>query len=155
MNRPTNGFPRHGTVYVAVLGTAMIVSMIGLCAIHVARIELRNAASRRDTVEARMLAQSAVEFALGRIDSNSDWRVEYEHGEIEPSSPLAMGNGTIEFVLNDAVDKKLDDNDTDPVEILGIGRVGAAVFVYQANYAPNAKGVMAIVPGGWMRTTEP
>jgi len=103
-----------------------------------------------------MLSQAAVEFALGRISMVPDtWRQDYFHGQNEPNFTLTLGNGTINFVLNDPLDGDLADNNTDPVEILGIGRVGEAVFVYKANYAPDQSGEMALTPGGWVRTTEP
>jgi hypothetical protein len=144
---------RRGSVYVAVLGAAMVVSMTALCAIHVQQIEVRRAASERSLNEARLLAQSAIEFALGRIDLDPDWRSNYQSGDLNPDaseSPTSIGNGGLRFKLVDA-DGDLADDVNDPVTIYGYGLIGRATFVYQATYAPDGGGHMALVPGSWKR----
>jgi len=142
---------RRGSIYVAVLGVAMIVAIIGMSAMQLSRLQLRDARSRQDTNEARFLAQSGVEFALARIQLDPFWRTNYMSGTI--ASPITYGGGTIEFSFTDPVDGNLSNNSTDKVEIRGIGKVGDAVFVYVAEYAPDSSGAMALVPGSWQRTT--
>jgi len=145
---------RRGSVYLAVLGVAMIVSIIGMCSMQLSRLELRAAADRQAHSEARFLAQSGVEYAVTIIDAGNGWRGIYANGKKEPATPMAIGNGTFQYKLTDPADGNLNNGSNHLVEIAGIGKVGNATFVYVADYAPNSEGDMALVPGSWRQTTN-
>lgn len=126
---------KRGSVYVAVAGVAVIVSMVGLTAMHLSRLELRRITTQQNADYARSLAYSSVEFALGRIGLDSDWRENYTHNEENSTSPVGLSE-RFAFKFIDNNDGDLDNGDDDPVEIQGIGRWGNATFVYSTTYAP-------------------
>ncbi|MCG8448025.1 MAG: hypothetical protein MI725_00405 [Pirellulales bacterium] len=128
--------PRHGSIYFAVAGVAMIVSMVGLTVMQIARLELRAATARQDRSYARTIAQSSVEMALARIDHDSDWRLNFNHGQLYSASPSGAGV-TLRFKYLDNADSDLADDDAEVVEIQGIGSYGGATFLYSTTYAPS------------------
>ena len=137
--RTTN---RRGSVYLAVMGVAMIVSIIGLATMQIARLQLRSTRDIQNLEEARLLSQSAVEFGLGNMDYLSDWRTDMTHG-VEMTPAISLGNGTMTYSLVDD-DGDLADHPTDTVQILGIGRVGEAVYVTRALLEPSGSGMTCL-----------
>lgn len=127
---------RFGSIYYCVVGVALLVSVIGATAMHVARLELEKVNNQREKEYARSLAQSSVEFALGRINSDPNWRSSYTHN-LETSLTPAGISETLSFRLLDNGDFDLDDDANEPVEIKGIGRYGDATFVYSVDFLPS------------------
>ncbi len=129
--------PRQGAaIYISVLSTAVIVSLLGLTSVTLLRLERRHATSINDRLIARSNAGSAVEFALKKIDSDSNWRTTYVNG-VE-TTPLPIGPssaGTVSFILEDS-DASLTDGDTN-LRIKGIGRVGNTVQVSSVEISGN------------------
>ena len=121
-------------MYVAVLGTSMLVTVIGVSAIMVSRINLRATSQGNDWVEAGTLAFSAVEHGLAVIKATPDWRTTFLHGARSTDWPF--GPGTFAWKLEDQVDKDLANNDTDPVRLYGIGQVGQATRRYSVLLQP-------------------
>ncbi len=117
---------RRGSVYVFVLTTAMLISVIGLSAIAISRINTRSQTSKRQA-DAMALAASAVEAAVTVINLDPGWRFTHQNGVETP--PIDFGPGTISWKLVDP-DGNLGDDPTDPVSILGIGRCGQSVWAY-------------------------
>jgi Tfp pilus assembly protein PilX len=64
---------RRGSVYLIVLATSMMVTVIGLSALFAVRVQRRNAEITQDRAEALLCAQSAVELGLLKIQ-NPNWR---------------------------------------------------------------------------------
>ncbi len=110
---------RHGSVYVAVLGTAVIISLIGLTSIHLSRLDLKSAIAQNDRAYARQLAQSGVELAMATIDSDPSWRSNYNHGDENVVSPSGV-NEEIIFRFLDNTDSNLRNDTAQDVEIQGI-----------------------------------
>lgn len=123
---------RRGAVYVCVLGVAMIVSVCALAGMHMARTELRSSRRANDLREAQLLAKSAVELAVSRMNgslSNNLWRTTYTSGQ--ETIPISVGRGAMSYRLVDD-DGNLADDTTDSAWIDGYGRVGEAVWVERA-----------------------
>jgi hypothetical protein len=135
-------------VYLAVLGVAMIASMIGVAALHVERTNLRAAAGRDDVARAQAAASSAVELAFTRIKADPNWRSTYVHGvEVPLNGWTPMGDlAKFKFALIDAdgslVDNVNDVNDgNDPVTIRGIGAAGDVTCVTTVVIEPGQRGL--------------
>lgn len=125
---------RRGTaVYVSVLGVAFMVAVIGLCAMQVARLELRGVVDDNDLEEARLLAIAAIERGAASINADPNWRSNYAPNDYY-SAPL--GRGTCHWKLVDD-DGDLTDDETDPVRIYGYGQVGRASYSSSALSFPN------------------
>ncbi len=133
---------RCGTVYLAVTGVAMILSLIGFTAIHIARLELRITTDSQGQSKARIYAISAVELALAQIEELPDWRTDFDHGVKYARTPNLYG-GPLYFKLLDddnglrnGGDGDLADDPTEAVEIRGIGRSGNTIAIYSVAFAP-------------------
>lgn len=114
---------RGMSLYVTVLTTAFIVSILALTGLNVVRIERRKASNVNDRIAARANARSAVELALCVIAKDSDWRTTFNSGQ--ETTALNLGNassGTVSWILSDS-DGSLTDGDT-LLRLSGIGRVG-------------------------------
>jgi len=129
---------RRASTYIMVMGTAMLVTAIGLGAIAVSRLQVRTASWGGDAGEAGILALSAAEHALAKLNlltvaGDPTWRGGYTNGV--KVSDIPFGRGTISWMLVDA-DGNLDDNDADPLDLYGIGVVGEARRVYRVSLEP-------------------
>ncbi len=115
-------------LYIMVMSTALIVSLLGLAGLTIVRIERKQASSMNDRVIARSNARSAVDLALRVIANDSGWRTTYTNGvETTPQSLGPNGTGTVSWVLEDT-DGSLSDADTN-LRLKGIGRLGNIVQV--------------------------
>ncbi|QDV74268.1 hypothetical protein [Botrimarina mediterranea] len=114
---------RSGSVYVAVLGAAMIVATIALTVSAMGRLALRSASDQRDRRQAQVAARSGVEFMLGVINQYSDWRSRMTSG-VE-SGDLISNHVRFSWSVTD-VDGDLADDPLDHAVIRAIGKSGEA-----------------------------
>ncbi len=128
---------KHGSIYVAVMGTAMIISIIALAALHASRAEVEQLTGADRIAAAEALSQSAVELALARLANDPAWRTTYTSGVEVPagSSWLSLGAGDVKFILTDA-DGNLNDDNKDSVTLSGVGRRGDATSVTTVTLQP-------------------
>jgi hypothetical protein len=124
--RLTHHAPRGG-VYLAVLGTVTVVTLIGLTALTVHRASLERAELAHDTSRAHALARSAVEIGLSRIHAEPDWRTDFTSTAwFTNRVPGSARFGRFDLSVVDPIDNDYTDNVTDPVLLIGTARVGAA-----------------------------
>src|SRR5689334_15273911 len=116
---------RRGGIYMAVLGAAMLVTVIGMAALAAARGRRQTAQLAIDSAEARLYAESAVELAIGAISADSSWRTNHASGVWYTNRPLDDGTFTISVV--DPLDNNLSNRPSDPIVVTGTGTKGAAV----------------------------
>ncbi len=127
---PTTASRRHprfdsprerGSAYVAILATTMLVVIIGVAGLTANRLAAQTAAVTSDAVQARLLAQSAIDLALLHIANNpNSWRQDFADQSVLNNQPF--GRGTLTVTASDPEDGNLTDNDTQPVVLRGIGR---------------------------------
>jgi len=116
------GAHRRGSTYVMVLGLSLVLTVIGLSALTVARVNARGVRASRDCSEARVLAFSAVEHALNRVNADADWRTTYNGATVSKS----LGRGTFSWRVVDEADGDLADDDLDPATIIATGTINDA-----------------------------
>ena len=133
LHRSRRGF----ALYVAVLSTTLIVSVLGLTALTVVRIERKEASAIKQRLTARSYARSAVELGLAAVSSDSTWRSQYQNNVETVVQPLGP-TGTVSWVLSD-VDGSLADADT-LLRIRGVGRLGSVVQVSSVLFRPTEVG---------------
>lgn len=133
MTRPNSH--RRGSVYVVVLGAAMIVATIALAASSMGRLALRNASDQRDRRQAQIAARSGIEFALGRINGNTNWRTQLTSG-LE-SAELTSNNVRFTWSVTDE-DGNLADDARDHAVIRAIGKSKTARSVLTVSVEPSA-----------------
>lgn len=127
--RQSKAYRRRGSMYVAVLGCALVVAVIGLSALTVTRIERSYADATADFARSRLYAQSAIEMGMLRIRNDPEWRTTYPSGVWETDRPIGEGTYTLEGI--DPDDNNLKDRDTDPVVLTGTGVRGDTQYKLQ------------------------
>lgn len=134
---------RAGAVYIAVLGTSLIVAMLSLAVVHGVRINLRRASSVPDRTRAQLLAEAAIEHGMATLHSQSDWRSTYLSGISYPAGAATMGGGNFTWKLID-VDGNLNDDASDSVLLQGRGTYGQATHSAQVTLQPTDAGIGAL-----------
>ena len=116
--------PRTGGVYIAVLGTSLIVSLLALSALALQRIQNRMLDTSANIRQAQLNAEAAIELGLLAMKQNTNWRSTYTNGRW--INARALSSGTCSLDGTDPVDSNLANNTTDPVVFTGIGNCGTA-----------------------------
>ena len=88
--KPKRRSRRGMALYLTVMGLALIVSAIGLSAITVARAQLRMNTRQQSWKKAGILASSAVENALVVLNTNPNWRTDYQNNVEYPATPILL-----------------------------------------------------------------
>lgn len=127
---------RRGGAYILVLGAATMLTVVGLGTIAVMRTSIGRVVAARDWSAAGVLAESAIEGALSRINTEPTWRADFQSTPTSPATTI--GPGTCYFSLGDPGDGDLTSGARDSVLIHGVGAVGRSRRAYQvqAAYVP-------------------
>ncbi len=133
---------RRGTIFIVVLATSLVVSVLALGALTVRRVERRRLRDHADLAAARLYAQAAVEMALLRTASDSNWRQSMASGTWETDQPI--GQGFYSFSASDPDDGDLTDAPDDPVVIVATGKSGPAVQRLQVTLVPDSLGLSCL-----------
>jgi type II secretory pathway component PulK len=141
---------RRGSVYVAVLAAAMIVTVIGLSALLAARVRHRGERATADFAQARVNALSAIDMGFFLIEQNpGTWRTILDQGPASPLTNQSIGNGSFSLEAMDPVDGDIDLG-TDPVLLTGVGSAGQARFKLQVQLDGSGR----VVPDSWRQTVD-
>ena len=117
---------------------ASLVSVLGLSAILVSRINRQSHESLADVASANLHAQSALRLGLLRIEEDPNWR--FNRSGSEWAVDVPVGNGTYSLSVVDPSDNDLSDAAADPVVLIGTGRQGNAIRKHQITLAPLYRG---------------
>ena len=115
---------RDGTVYLAVLGTALIVSLLAISALSLQRLQNRSLTTAADIRQAQLNAETAIQLGLLDMKQTSNWRTARSNGAWFTARDTGAGTCTLQ--VTDPLDSNLANNANDPVVMLGIGYSGAA-----------------------------
>src|SRR4051794_8757520 len=125
---------RRGGVYIAVLGSALIVALLGMCALIGQRIENRLVVASTDIRQAQLNANTAVELAMLAMKQDTNWRTTNSNGNWFTNRSTGAGSCTANVV--DPIDADLSGGTDDPVVVTGIGYSGAAQQRVQVTVDP-------------------
>lgn len=125
---------RRGGIYVAVLGSAMLVTLIGMAALAAVQVERLTVSAAADTDKARLYAESAVELGMQWIASDIYWRSNRSSSAWATDKPIGDGTFTLEAL--DPLDGNLGNRPTDPVVLKSTGRCGLATQIVQVTLNP-------------------
>jgi hypothetical protein len=117
---------RRGSMYFMVLGTALLLTVIGLSAVTAARIQQRGAREAGDLVHARLNARTAVELAVLTMNTDANWRTSNPNGTWVDG--VSFGSGSYSIEVYDPDDDNLADDANDHVIVVGTGAVGKARY---------------------------
>jgi hypothetical protein len=118
---------RSGGIYIAVLGTALVVSLLGMSAMIGQRLQNRMVSTSGDVRQAQLNANTAIELGLLAMKSDTNWRTTYSNGTVFTNR--ATNAGTCTLTVRNIPDPgtPLSTNSDDPVILLGVGNSGNAI----------------------------
>lgn len=131
---------RRGNMYVTVLMTATLVTVIGLSALMAARVNLRAAQTTNGIAESRLHARSAVEIALEIMNTTTTWRSTYTNNVWTAEQSIGP-IGSLAFKVVDIVDGNLTNDLSHAVKLYGRGKVGETVRVYSVQVDMDASAI--------------
>ena len=143
---------RRGVSYVFFLSIAMFVTIIGLSALTVVRIQRRDANNANDLSAARLYAQSAIELGFATIHLDPTWRDNLGSGTW--LSGQSIGAGTLN--LDTAILEDGDENpENDPLLLTGTGVCGQARHIIEVTLeALSDHGGLVVSPGSWKQVVQ-
>lgn len=127
-------YQRKAMSYVLVLGTAMVITIIGISALSTMRLRLRATKNSMDFLQTRLYAQSAIDMGLFYIENTPEWRTLRTSGLWVDRVPI--GNGFYSVMGIDPNDNDLSNSAIDPVILTGIGFQGDARYKLQVTLLP-------------------
>ena len=130
---------RRGGMYIAVLMTALVVSIIGLSALTMTRVQLRNADADANLAEAQCCAQSAIESGVLALTKQPQWRTTNTHNSWSAATPL--GAGSYQWKLVDEVNGSLTTDVSAPVRIFGSGTTAGTQRILSVLIADTTPGL--------------
>jgi hypothetical protein len=134
---------RHaGSVYLCVLATALLVTLLGLGSLAAVRLQMRATTLARDAAQARACAASALELGLLLVENDPNWRTTRPNGTWLDNQPLGTGRFTLQGT--DPVDGCLSDSADEPLVLTGIGARGTACHKVQVTLVPIIKPLRAL-----------
>ena len=140
--RPTLSCRRRATIYVMVLGTALLVALIGISAMTAVRVRQRSVTGGNSAIVARHCAQSAVELGLLTLKTDTAWRTSKPNGVW--ISDQNLGSGTLTLEVTDPNDADLADSDAEAVIMTGTGNCAEARYQLQVTLVPTIEPLEAL-----------
>ncbi|MCY2928654.1 MAG: hypothetical protein NTV86_04010 [Planctomycetota bacterium] len=129
---------REGAVYALVLIVAMLLSLMAMAGISVNRVNARSGGDGGDWAEAKMLAYSGAEHAMAKINTDANWRTNFNG----TTCTMSMGRGTFAWHLVDEADGSLTDDPTENFVILSTGAVGNTSYTLRVTMKPPASALI-------------
>lgn len=142
-NRPRG--TRRGSIYVVTICTALIVAVIALTGLTTARIQRRQSGDASDMRQALVYAESGLQIAKHRMNSDSQWRNKLANGTW--ASDQAIGDGFYSFKGSDPLDNNLTNFPYDPVIIEASGKKGSSVQKLQSHMVITQPGLSCLASG--------
>jgi hypothetical protein len=136
---------RAGSVYLYVLASSLLVTILGLGSLAAVRLQMRATRLARDSAAARACAVSAIELGLLQVKQNSAWRTTWSNGTWLDNKELGAGHFTLQGT--DPVDGVLSDSAYEPLVLTGIGTCGSARHKAQVVLTPIIKPLAALNTG--------
>jgi len=135
-------YQRKAMSYILVLGTAMVITMIGISALSTMRLRWHSTKNSTDFLQTRLYAQSAIDMGLFYIENTPGWRSVRPSGLWVDRDPI--GNGYYSITGVDPNDNNLSNSANDPVILTGIGYQGDARYKLQVTLLPELVPISAL-----------
>ena len=117
-----------------VLSISMLVTVIGIGALTAVQIQLRTASNTADAEDARLLAQSGVEWARAVINIDPTWRTTRRNGTVVT---MPLGSGSFTVTGTDPVDGDFANSPLDPLQLDVVGYARNARQAIRLTLTPN------------------
>jgi len=133
-NDGCNAIRCTGSVYLHVLASSLLITIIGLASLAAVRIQMRSVRLTRDYAEARACAVSALELGLLYVKQDPNWRTTRSNGTWMQDEALGAARFTVQGV--DPKDNVLSNSPYEPLVLTGIGMKGIARHKAQVTLMP-------------------
>jgi hypothetical protein len=135
---------RTGGIYVAVMASVLVVTLIGMSAVLSSRIERRTSAANDDAVRARFYARSFAEVVMQRLAVDDAWRSRYANNAWSP--PETVDGARLCFRLIDDADSDLADDSSQPFRLQAKAVYGSATRSVSVSVQPPTAGSGGAAP---------
>lgn len=125
---------QRGTVYLAVLGVAVLIAIIGLAGLAAAGLQAKMVQLDQSVANAATLAQSYADVSILRMQKDPLWRSGFVNDTW--TSDEVVGDARLSIKLVDLVDNSLTDNAADPFRLYARATVGNAVRIASVELQP-------------------
>jgi hypothetical protein len=142
INHPSSIINQRGSVYLHVLASSLLVSVIGLGSLFAVRVQMRSCRLAKDYAEARTCAVSAVELGIQHIKQDPAWRTTWPNGFWMEDKALGAGQFDLQGI--DPQDSDLANSPYDAVVLTGTGTRGQARHIAQVVLVPVIKPIEAL-----------
>lgn len=129
---------RRGSVYLVVLSTATIAAGVAIGTIALAQSTQKSVIADAEWDRACTAAQSGLEVALARMNTDTTWRRSLTSGA--PVTGISVGDANVDLVFVDERNGDLRASITEPVRVYARATVGSAVRVGSALIDPIGAG---------------
>lgn len=157
---------RRGGTYIIVVGSALIVSTLGMMALLQQRIQRKGFEAAANMEQARLNIESAMRLGLLEIQRDPNWRSTYAANGGEVLTEMSSEFGSVTLHARDPHDNDLVDNAQDSVALRATASAGGAtqyaeLTMHPATVPPDVlwKGVVAggdvSSTGGTVRSEKP
>jgi hypothetical protein len=126
---------RRGVTYIAVMGTAVLVSLLTVTGLSVARLKNRAFRSANEAYEARRYAQAGLQMGLLKIKQDSNWRTLVPNGNWAVNREIGVGTVTLTGI--DPVDNNIANSQLNPLVLTASGQKGSATQKLKITLVPN------------------
>jgi len=138
----SNSIRHRGSIYLYVLASSLLITIIGLASLTAVRIQMRSSWLRKDYAEARACATSAIELGLFYIKQDPSWRDTRPNGAWVQDQAIGSGRFTLQGI--DPGDGVLNDSELEPLVLTGIGTKGVARHKAEVTLVPVIKPLEAL-----------
>lgn len=124
---------RRGSTYIVVLLASLIVATMSLAAIESSRWYARDVVHQADYLRCAMSADTAIEFALARINDDNNWRS--NHTNDVDVGPFTLNGVNVSYRLTDE-DGDLNNSDLHNCELIVTVSSADSVQAWSASLRP-------------------
>ncbi|MCX5662022.1 MAG: hypothetical protein NTW19_20275 [Planctomycetota bacterium] len=126
---PRNLQRHRGSIYLAVLGPALVIGLIGMGALAMARSQNRAGVAAADFATARLCANAGIEIALFKMRADPYWRTHLGNGAWFTN--VALGQGRYSVTAADPISGDVTLASNHPVTLTSTGAKGSASYSLQ------------------------
>jgi hypothetical protein len=160
LTKSDNRSTRRGSIYILTLGTALLVTVIGMSVLVATRTHHRIAQDESQIVAARRVADAGIDVALYFVQYWPYWRIGLDEGLWFEEFPAGTGHFSLE--VTDPQDGDISDAVCDNLRFYATGVVDGARQMVQVDLRPDAADyddpypplLMSLNPLGYWRLGE-
>lgn len=134
---------RLAAVYIAVLATALLVTLLALTGLKLISLESKSHRDQGDALIARQAAKSGLAIALAKIKNDPNWFESYPNGEIIPLPPL--DNSQLQFSI--AAELPFREIEDEQIRLTSYAQVDRTASALRVDLLPSFQAIRELESG--------